>query len=189
MVYAEIVTTGSPGAAGTFGYPDIPNWAPLDGNAGRPGTDFSQFEAFQRGVVIFGVLYANLPGENPATLTGYVASIPVGLNMVVLADGVEADARVTKGVTELGRFYYCGSLNILLLSVGMIDPAIQTRWATRLRSSRSARRRRRRGRRTETLSLRSGTAWGRCGEVGCFRPRHEAIRVDSGDPAVGNIFE
>lgn len=135
ILYAEIVETGSPGTPGTFGYPDFPNWVPLDGNVGRPGTDFSQFQAFERGVVIIEVTYANLPGTTPATLTGYVASIPVGLDTVgsvVFADGVKVGARVTKGVTELGNFFYGGSLDILLFSAGMVSPAIQTRMGNQI---------------------------------------------------------
>lgn len=135
IVYKEIVETGTPGTPGTFGYPDFPNWAPLSGNVGRPGTDFSQFQAFERGVVIIEVSYANLPGATPATFTGYVASIPVGLNSVgsvIFADGVEVGARVTKGVTELGNFFYGGSLDIMLFSKGMISPAVQTRMGNQI---------------------------------------------------------
>ncbi len=47
VIHAEVVKTGAPGTPGTFGYPDFPNWAPLDGNVGRPGTDYSQFQAFR----------------------------------------------------------------------------------------------------------------------------------------------
>ena len=135
ILHAEIVETGSPGTPGTFGYPDFPNWVPPGGNVGRPGTDFSQFQAFERGVVIIEVTYANLPGATPATLTGYVASIPVGLDSVgsvVFADGVEIGARVTKGVTELGNFFYGGSLDIMLFSAGMVSPAVQTRMGNQI---------------------------------------------------------
>ncbi len=143
--HAEIVKTGSPGTPGTFGYPDFPNWVPLSGDVGRPGTDFSQFQAFQRGVIIIEVKYANLPGKTPEILTGYVASIPVGLDTVssvVLntcnskdTDHVncfEVGGKVKKGQTKFGNFFYGGSLNILLFSKGMISPAIQTRMGNQI---------------------------------------------------------
>ncbi len=63
VIHAEVVKTGTKGTPGTFGYPDFPNWVPNDGNVGRPGTDFSQFQAFQRGVIIIEVEYDNLPGK------------------------------------------------------------------------------------------------------------------------------
>lgn len=140
--YAEIVEAGSEDAFGTFGYTDWPNWVPLDGNVGRPGTDFSQFQGFQRGVVVIEVKYANLPGRRPSKLTGYVASIPVGLDTVgsvVFANGVKEGARVTKGVSEFGNFFFGGSLNILLFSpirgtdgVAMVSPAVQTRMGNQI---------------------------------------------------------
>lgn len=146
--YAEIVEAGTPDAWGTFGYSDWPNWVPLDGNVGRPGTDFSQFQGFQRGVIIIKVTYANLPGKEPAMLEGYVASIPVGLDTVgsvVFADGVKPGARVIKGITEFGNFFFGGSLNILLFSpiecpghplecrdVQMLSPAVQTRMGNQI---------------------------------------------------------
>ncbi len=102
-------------AHGTFGYSDWPNWVPLDGDVGRLGTDFSQFQGFQRGVIIIEVSYPNLPGKQPNTLTGYVASIPVGLDTV-------------------------GSLDILLFSpIGgqpgqpqMVSPVVQTRMGNQI---------------------------------------------------------
>lgn len=135
ILHAEIVETGSPGTPGTFGYPDFPNWVPPSGDVGRPGTDFSQFQSFQRGVIVIEVKYANLPGKEPETLTGYVASIPVGLDSVgsvVLADGVKPGAKVKKGVTPLGNFFYGGSLDILLFSKGMVSPAVQTRMGNQI---------------------------------------------------------
>jgi len=152
VLHAEVVKTGSKGTPGTFGYPDFPNWVPIDGNVGRPGTDFSQFQAFQRGVIIIEVLYDNLPHKKKKKLKGYVASIPVGLDSVgsvVLntCDNVETDGvncfnvgdQVTKGKTKFGNFFFGGSLNILLFSKGMVSPAVQTRhplckhaWAIRL---------------------------------------------------------
>ncbi len=146
--YKEIVEAGTPDAWGTFGYSDWPNWVPLDGNVGRPGTDFSQFQGFQRGVIIIEVTYENLPGKKPAMLKGYVASIPVGLDTVgsvVFADGVKAGAPAIKGVTAFGNFFFGGSLNILLFSpiecpgapkeckdVQMLSPAVQTRMGNQI---------------------------------------------------------
>lgn len=112
---------------GTFGYFDWPNWVPVDGNVGRPGTDFSQFEAFERGVVIIEVTYQALDGSD---LTGWVASIPVGLDTigsVFLDADVEKGFRVTRGETRLGGFLYGGSLDILLFSRGLASGVIQTR--------------------------------------------------------------
>lgn len=115
---------------GTWGYNDVPNWVPPGGNVGGAGADFSQFSNFQRGVVIIEVTYANVPGETPAELTGYVASIPVGLNTigsVTLDEEIKPGAKVKRGYTRIGNFYYGGSLNILLFSKGMVSPAVQTR--------------------------------------------------------------
>lgn len=115
---------------GTYGYIDWPNWVPKDGNVGRPGTDFSQFQVFERGVIIIEVKYANLPKEEPAELTGYVASIPVGLDTigsVKLEPDIRPGVRVKRGFTRFGNFYYGGSLNILLFSQGLVTGAVQTR--------------------------------------------------------------
>jgi len=140
--YAEIVEAGSKDAFGTFGYDDWPNWVPLSGDVGRPGTDFSQFQGFTRGVIVIEVSYANLPKLKPERLTGYVASIPVGLDTVgsvVFAPGVVEGARVRKGVTEFGNFFFGGSLNILLFSpiqgtdgTQMVSPAVQTRMGNQI---------------------------------------------------------
>ncbi len=140
--YAEIVEAGSPGAAGVFGYIDWPNWVPLDGNVGRPGTDFSQFQGFTRGVIVVEVQYANLPGRDPAMLKGHVASIPVGLDTVgsvVFHGGVKAGARVKKGVTPFGNFFFGGSLDIMLFSpiegadgAEMLSPAVQVRMGNQI---------------------------------------------------------
>ena len=145
VVHAEIVKNGMPGTPSTFGYPDFPNWVPLDGNVGRPGTDFSQFQAFQRGVIIIKLEYDNLPNKRPKKLTGYVASIPVGLDSVgsvVLntCDSKQTDhvncfkvgGKVQKGKTKFGNFFFGGSLNILLFSKDMISPAVQTRMGNQI---------------------------------------------------------
>ncbi|HEW98926.1 MAG: hypothetical protein DRR16_22100 [Candidatus Parabeggiatoa sp. nov. 3] len=126
VVHAELVKTG------LYGYEDFPNWVPLDGNVGRPGSDFSQFQMFQRGVVIVKVKYKDLDG---GTLTGYVASIPVGLNTigsVVLADDIVFGKKVKRGYTRFGNFYYGGSLDILLFSKGLASGVVQTRLGTQI---------------------------------------------------------
>lgn len=145
VIHAEIVESGTAGTPSVFGYPDFPNWVPTDGNVGRAGTDFSQFQAFQRGVIVAEVSYKNLPGKSPEDLTGYVASIPVGLNSVgsiVLntCDSEETDrvncfevgGDIQKGKTKLGNFFYGGSLNILLFSKDMLSPAVQTRMGNQI---------------------------------------------------------
>jgi phosphatidylserine decarboxylase len=145
VMHAEVVKTGLPATPSTFGYPDFPNWVPLSGDVGRPGTDFSQFQANQRGVIIVKVEYGNLPGQTPKKLTGYVASIPVGLDSVgsvvlntcdsQVTDRVNCfklGGRVTKGKTKFGNFFYGGSLDILLFSKGMVSPAVQTRMGNQI---------------------------------------------------------
>jgi len=115
------------GAFNTYGYADWPNWVPTDGNVGRPGTDFSQFQMFERGVIVIKVTYADLDGTE---LTGYVASIPVGLDTigsVVLDDDYSVGDTVKRGYTRLGNFYYGGSLDIMLFSKGLATGAVQTR--------------------------------------------------------------
>jgi len=119
--HAEVVKNN------TYGYLDFPNFVPTSGNVGRPGTDFSQFEVFQRGVVIIEVTYADVNGKSK---TGYVASIPVGLDTigsVALDEGIVPGAELKRGFTRLGSFYYGGSLNILLFSKGLASAAVQTR--------------------------------------------------------------
>ena len=126
VVYADIIK------ANTFGYFDWPNWVPLDGNVGRPGTDFSQFEVFQRGVIIIEVKYADLNGSE---LTGYVASIPVGLDSigsVVLNPDIKPNKKVKRGYTELGNFFYGGSLDILLYSRGLAGSPVQVRMGNQI---------------------------------------------------------
>jgi len=126
VVHAAIIESN------TYGYLDFPNWVPLSGNVGRPGTDFSQFQNFQRGVVIIEVKYAGLQGEE---ITGYVASIPVGLDTigsVTLDEGIVPGKVVKRGFTEIGNFYYGGSLNILLYSKGLAGSPVQTRMGTQI---------------------------------------------------------
>jgi phosphatidylserine decarboxylase len=82
---------------------------------------------FQRGVIIIEVKYADLDGTE---LTGYVASVPVGLDTIgsVVLDGDIVPGKVVKrGYTRLGNFFYGGSLDILLFSKGLASGVIQTR--------------------------------------------------------------
>lgn len=126
IVHAKVVPNN------TYGYLDFPNWVPLDGNVGRPGTDFSQFQVFQRGVIIIEVTYADLSGKE---LTGYVASIPVGLDTigsVVLNEDIVPGKVVKRGYTELGNFFYGGSLDILLYSKGLASGVVQTRMGNQI---------------------------------------------------------
>jgi phosphatidylserine decarboxylase len=121
VIHSEVV------AGDTFGIFDFPNWAPTDGNVGRAGTDFGTFEVFQRGVIIIEVKYQDVDGSE---LTGYVASIPVGLatiGSVALDDDVQPGLEVQRGFTRLGNFFYGGSLDILLFSEGLATGAVQTR--------------------------------------------------------------
>ncbi|MDP7070301.1 MAG: phosphatidylserine decarboxylase, partial [Phycisphaerales bacterium] len=120
IVHADVVIDGA------YGYSDFANWVPTDGNPGRAGSDFSQFQNFQRGIIVIEVKYANLPGAEPAELTGYVAVVPVGLNTissVVLSKDCAVGNQVKRGYTRLGNFLYGGSLNILLFSEGLVDGA------------------------------------------------------------------
>lgn len=126
VVHAAIIK------ANTFGYYDWPNWVPTDGNVGRPGSDFSQFQAYQRGIVVIELKYKNL---DDVVSTGYVAVVPVGLESigsVVLRAGIKPGAKVKKGYTELGNFFYGGSLNILLYSKDLAGSAIQVRMGNQI---------------------------------------------------------
>lgn len=132
VLHAEVIRTG------TYGYEDWPNWVQPSGNVAGPGTDFSQFQSFERGVIIMEVTYDGLPGKGkkPKQLTGYVASIPVGLDTigsVVLSDELKKlPVHAKRGYTEFGYFQYGGSLNILLFSEGLVEPAVQTRMGNQI---------------------------------------------------------
>lgn len=121
VIHAEIVR------GPTFGYDDWANLMPSNHNPAQPGTDFTQFEVYQRGVVIIEVTYKN---TNDAPLTGYVASIPVGLDTigsVVLDPGITVGAELKRGYTRIGNFLYGGSMNVLLFSKGLATGSVQTR--------------------------------------------------------------
>jgi len=91
-----------------YGYDNFPKWVPPDGNVGYHGTDFSQFENFQRGYFII-----------DTGAYGHVAMIPVGLNTIssiVFEENftnLKTPVRVTRG-DRLGHFLYGGSLVILV---------------------------------------------------------------------------
>ena len=91
-----------------YGYDNFPKWVPPDGNVGYHGTDFSQFENFQRGYFIV-----------DTGTYGHVAIIPVGLNTIssiVFEEkfaNLEQPVAVTRG-DRLGHFLYGGSLVILV---------------------------------------------------------------------------
>lgn len=126
IVHASIIKDN------TFGYYDWPNWVPTTGDVGRPGTDFSQYRAYQRGVIIIELKYKNLDG---VISTGYVAVVPVGLETIgslVFNKDIKPGTRVKKGYSELGNFFYGGSLNILLYSKGLAGSSVQVRMGNQI---------------------------------------------------------
>ena len=124
VVYSDVVEQN------TFGYFDWPNWVPSTGNVGEPGTDFSQFEMYQRGIVIMEVTYDNLIEKDHKA---YVAVIPVGLESVgSVVLRVKKGDMVKKGYTELGNFYYGGSLNIILYSKGLASGVTHVRMGNQI---------------------------------------------------------
>jgi len=107
-----------------YGYDNFPEWVPPNGNVGYYGTDFSQFENFQRGYFIVDT------GKY-----GYVAMIPVGLdtiNTIVFEEKFQNvtpknPVPVTRG-DRLGDFLYGGSLFITIFEPGKYQSdAIQVR--------------------------------------------------------------
>lgn len=124
VVHAEVVK------GTTFGYDDWANLMPSNHNPAQLGTDFSQFEVYQRGVVVIKVTYRNATGQTPDVLTGYVASIPVGLDnigSVVLDKAIVPGAQVIRGYSRIGNFLYGGSMNVLLFSKDFATGSVQTR--------------------------------------------------------------
>ena len=95
-----------------YGYDDFPVWATASGNVGYHGTEFSQFENFQRGYFVVDT------GKY-----GYVAMVPVGLDTIssiVFNDKFKTITRpipVQRG-EELGHFLYGGSLFIMIFEPG-----------------------------------------------------------------------
>jgi phosphatidylserine decarboxylase len=105
-----------------WGYDNFPAWVPPSGNVGYHGTDFSQFENFQRGYFIVDT------GKY-----GHVALIPVGLNTIssIIMEpkfaSVEQPVPVQRG-ERLGHFLYGGSLFIMVFEPGRYQSdAIQVR--------------------------------------------------------------
>jgi phosphatidylserine decarboxylase len=105
-----------------YGYDDFPKWVPKNGNVGYYGTDFSQFENFQRGYFIVDT------GK-----FGHVAMIPVGLDTISSIQfkekfvDIKEPVPVTRG-DELGYFLYGGSLFIMVFEPGRYaSDAIQVR--------------------------------------------------------------
>ena len=120
-----------------YGYDDFPKWVPPNGNVGYHGTEFSQFENFQRGYFIADT------GK-----FGHVAMIPVGLDTISSIvfnkkydkllkqwnkkgekkKGKKAKAvKITRG-DEMGHFLYGGSLFIMIFEPGKYgSDAIQVR--------------------------------------------------------------
>lgn len=105
-----------------YGYDDFATWATDHGNVGYYGTEFSQFENFQRGYFIVDT------GKY-----GHVALIPVGLNTISSIIFKEKFLNVTSPVQvkrgdELGYFLYGGSLFIMVFEPGRYSSgAIQVR--------------------------------------------------------------
>lgn len=121
VIYADIVK------GTTFGYDDWANLMPSNHNPAQLGTDFSEFDVYQRGVVIIEVTYRNTDGSS---LTGYVASIPVGLDTigsVVLDGAIKPGAQLKRGYSRIGNFLYGGSMNVLLFSKNLATGSVQTR--------------------------------------------------------------
>ncbi|GAB6044387.1 phosphatidylserine decarboxylase [Endothiovibrio diazotrophicus] len=103
-------------------YDDFPKWVPANGNVGYHGSEFSQFENFQRGYFVV-----------DTGSYGYVAMIPVGLDTIssiVFNDKyqeIAAPVPVKRG-DELGHFLYGGSLFIMIFEPGRYkSDAIQVR--------------------------------------------------------------
>lgn len=105
-----------------FGYDNFPAWVPANANVGYYGTDFSQFENFQRGYFIVDT------GKY-----GHVALIPVGLNTISSVVFEQQYLNITTPVTvkrgdRLGHFLYGGSLFIMVFEPGRYkSDAIQVR--------------------------------------------------------------
>ncbi|MBF0589267.1 MAG: phosphatidylserine decarboxylase [Magnetococcales bacterium] len=95
-----------------YGYDNFPKWVPPNGNVGYYGTEFSQFERFQRGYFVVD--------------TGkyvHVAMVPVGLDTIssIIFNKrfreIERPVPVKRG-DELGHFLYGGSLFIMIFEPG-----------------------------------------------------------------------
>ena len=106
VVEAKVVEDGH------FGYDNFPEWAPSNGNVGYYGTDFSQFDKFQRGYFVVDT------GKY-----GYVALVPVGLNTISSVrfekefQDMKQPVEVKRG-DRLGHFQYGGSLFLMIFEPG-----------------------------------------------------------------------
>jgi phosphatidylserine decarboxylase len=95
-----------------YGYDDFPAWVPAHGNVGYYGTEFGQFEKFQRGYFVVDT------GKY-----GHVALVPVGLNTISSVNfddkfkSLEKPVPVKRG-DKLGYFLYGGSLFIMIFEPG-----------------------------------------------------------------------
>ncbi len=122
VLYWEIIKTDpfSENTPGVWAFQDFANFVPTNGNVASAGTDFTQFQRYQRAVVINKVVFdSEVVGQ---TKTGYVAQIPVGLapvGSVELTNHVKEYRRLIRGNTEVGNFLYGGSLYIILFSEGL----------------------------------------------------------------------
>jgi phosphatidylserine decarboxylase len=95
-----------------FGYDDFPAWVPDDGNVGCFGTEFGQFENFQRGYLIVDT------GKY-----GHIALVAVGLNTISSVVFEDRFKELTKPVPvkrgdRLGHFLYGGSLFLMIFEPG-----------------------------------------------------------------------
>ncbi len=93
-----------------YGYDNFPEWVPQNGNVGYYGTDFSQFERFQREYFVVDT------GK-----FGHVALVPVGLDTIssiIFEDKFKNPAKkkpvTVKRGDRLGHFLYGESLFIMI---------------------------------------------------------------------------
>ena len=105
-----------------YGYDNFPAWAPPNGNVGYYGTEFNQFENFQRGYFVV-----------DTKKYGYVALVAVGLNTIssiVFEEkfkNIDEPVPVKRG-EMLGHFRYGGSLFIMIFEPNRYkSDAIQVR--------------------------------------------------------------
>ncbi len=105
-----------------YGYDNFPSWVPPNGNVGYHGTDFSEFEHFQRGYFIVDT------GKY-----GHVALIPVGLNTIssiVFEEqfvDLKQPVQIKRG-DALGHFLYGSSLFMMIFEPNRYkSDAIQVR--------------------------------------------------------------
>lgn len=122
-VVRDSTTPGKNEVKGVYGNYDFPNFDPNRvGNVGGAATDHSQWNDFQRSVVIINVSYTgacSADGKTCRTRTGHVASISVGLDTVgsvTLDPAIRRGLPMKRAYTRIGGFYYGGSMNVILFS-------------------------------------------------------------------------